>query len=238
MDSKVDAALASVDVAHAEQIARLESVSGAQIAQIKPHTVPGKALMPLGPPSVKKRFNWAPLATTWRGQKNGESTWLDGPVHDNQMEAPGAENVDQYDSLMASASERASAVKSGASRDLEAIQAMRQASSHVLHEQRAATLNGLRGNRNAGRARIEQTRVALHQAVDQRHATVGGDLDNVQAARHEQLAAYGGPNGTRSLSSIEAASGLSNEATEAGSAMMGTSRTTRCHPRAGTTGHS
>ena len=229
VESSVLTAQETVQLAHSEAEARLQASASAQVAQIESTYGSWQSRFDAIGPAVGDEATQlgATRAATWRGQKNGESSLLDGPIHDNKMEAraEAAESVGaQYrQSLIDSATERAQAIQDGKARDLDGITATLNSSSTLLQNQLTGSKTGMDGSRKAALARVEQTRLQLHDAIDQQHGGRRVELDALQGSRYEQLDVYGGAQRDAVIEAgAEAADTVSEEATQAGNAMMNT----------------
>ncbi|MEN0064604.1 MAG: tetrahydrofolate dehydrogenase/cyclohydrolase catalytic domain-containing protein [Myxococcota bacterium] len=134
-------------------------------------------------------------AKGYRDQKNGESNWQDGPIHDNRMEASAkaAEQVGkQYSEGLSKEGEgQATALLEGRTRDHELGDSISTQLEGMLDEQRTTATDTLTDSEVEGHKAVDQTSTALTGSVDARAEGCLAELATYEATLPQQVEDYG-----------------------------------------------
>jgi hypothetical protein len=165
------------------------------------------------------------MAGNWRGRKNGKSSILDGPIHDNRMEAraEAASSVAKgyNDGLTGEGKSQAEKIALGLPKDLVTVTDQSQQCRGILDQQSVAALAGLDQSEQSAISGAGQAQAQLHAAVDDNLAQTTTALDNQEQSRMGQLSGYGGKQRDAvAQAGADAAESAAKGASEAGHAMV------------------
>ena len=128
-------------------------------------------------------------------QRNGESSLLDGPLHDNRLEAKADAAVKVADAyktkLIETANEQADKSREGKPKDLDTVRQVGSKSSATLQTHYHNALDGLTQAETQAIAQATETKNHLLQNVSQSLNATLNALGQQQATQLQQLADYG-----------------------------------------------
>ncbi len=165
------------------------------------------------------------LATGWEGQKNGESTLLSGPVHDNRLEARAdvARKVasSYQQGLTEEADKQAGQIMQGEPEVQEVLRTQMQAGHEILVEQHEAATGMLEDTRVQGVQTAGAAQTEMHQSVSDVEQQGLQSIEQQEQRRLSEAEQHGG-NLREGLSSAgsEAAMALAEESSVAGTIML------------------
>lgn len=134
-------------------------------------------------------------ADTWLDQRNGKSTILDGPIHDNRLEARADAAVkvgDEYrKSLEKSANEQADKLAKGKPEVVNAVRDTAAQARTSLQEQLSSVIESLTASEQSGLAQLEQTTNSMVSAVESSLETTLRSLNEQKSVQANRLTEYG-----------------------------------------------
>ncbi len=195
--SASDTALADVDTAYTDASALLDQGESDQIANVEQAYVDwdpsfravGDEVGDEGIATAETR------AQEWLGQRNGESSVLDGPIHDNRLEAraDAARSVarEYKKGIKQEADKQADAVQQGKPAALEMVRNAAQEARDALDQHWDAMFDALTQSEDSAVTQIEDTAERLISATQSGLDSTLASLDGQAAAEVARLLAYG-----------------------------------------------
>ncbi|MBX2798630.1 MAG: hypothetical protein KTR31_13195 [Myxococcales bacterium] len=197
MQANVAAARTEVEAAHESAVATVAASVQTQRGRVDAaYEASAARIRGMGPTVGQEATALASRrAAGYRSRKNGESSWLDGPVHDNRMEASAnaAEKVGgEYASGLSQEGEtQAASLLEGKSADYETLDSMATELEGILEQQKTDALTALDTAETDGATAVDQAATELFTSVDDNTATYLGELDSQASQLPARLQEYG-----------------------------------------------
>ena len=191
------AAQERVTAAHTSALTTLDTREAAQVSRI--HELYGEGDLKFradGPAAGDAAVaRAAERQRTYLSQRNGESDVLDGPIHDNRLEASGDAAVQVGDgykkSLIEEANKQADASQKGKQKDLDNVSTQAASARTTLEQQLTASQDALTQAETQALAGADTALDGMMQGIDSGLTGVLAALDQQESSQLEALSQFG-----------------------------------------------
>lgn len=191
------AAKERVTAAHTSALTTLDTREAAQVSRIHSLYSEGdrkfRAAGPAAGDAAVARA--AERKRTYLSQRNGESDVLDGPLHDNRLEASGDAAVQVGDgykkSLIEEANKQAAESQKGKQKDLDNVSTQATAARTALEQQLTGSQDALTQAETQALAGADQALDGMMQGIDSALTGVLASLDQQESSQLEALSQFG-----------------------------------------------
>ena len=191
------AAKERVTAAHASALTTLDTREAAQISRIHALYSEGDAKFRAAGPAAGDAAvaRAAERKRTYLSQRNGESDVLDGPIHDNRLEASGDAAMQVGEgykkSLVEEANKQADASQKGKQKDLDNVSAQATSARTALEQQLTGCQDALTQAETQALAGADQALAGMMQGIDSALTGVLASLDQQESSQLEALSQFG-----------------------------------------------